>query len=71
MKQVRILKSGKYNNVYYNEGEIWNYVEEKVPDRSVIIKKGMESTIVTIVEDSSYGKEAEIIDNSNILINCL
>lgn len=71
MKQVRILKSGSHDGVCYNEGEIWDYVSDYTKDRMVKVQKDGKRVVVSIVNDSSYGKEAEFIEEEPNNLNLI
>jgi len=64
MKKVRILKDGEYKGVEYKVGEIWDFVREHAKNKTVVIIKDNKKTIVSIVNNNNYGKEAEIIEET-------
>lgn len=62
MKKVRILKDGKYENIPYKRGEIWDFVSVYRKDQTIKVKKDNKVVIVSIADNNSYGLEAEIIE---------
>ena len=71
MKKVRILKDGDFEGVEYKIGEIWDFVEDYTKDRTIVIKKDNKRTIVSISNDTQFGKEAEIIEEQTCEIQLI
>lgn len=67
IKKVRILKDGEVHGIKYLKGEIWEFIDYYGDRRFCKIKNNQgKFSQVTLEEVSSYGLEAEIIEEDVI-----